>query len=88
MLGAIDLLSCVLLQLATLLPMNRIFVGESILCRIIHGSSEQISSSISSCSWNRVTMRCPSFLTGALKQQGTAYVYILHTCNILTAPKG
>ena len=44
---------------------------------MIQGSLEQISSSMSSCSWNLVTMRWPSFLTGALKQQGTAYVYIL-----------
>lgn len=35
---------------------------------------EQRSSSISSMSWKRVTMRCPSRRTGALKQHGAADV--------------
>ncbi len=39
---------------------------------------QRARTSMSSCSWKRVTMRCPSLRTGALKQQGTACVSILH----------
>lgn len=54
--------------------MCRGWVEQLCICSKGLCTSEHKSSSISSMSWKRVTMRCPSRLTGALKQHGAADV--------------